>query len=67
MYQDYMELRDKSAAAYDPNHVNAPIYLHYMNSSFQSIILEQQYVIKIRYVIPGENIVTSTKDIVCQI
>lgn len=67
MYQDYMNLRDKSAAAYDPNHVNAPIYLHYMNSSFQSIILEQQYVIKIRYVIPGENIVTSTKDIVCQI
>ncbi len=67
MYQDFMDMRIKAAAQYNPNGSNASIYNTLINGFFHPIILEQEYVIAIKYTIPGENIITTEKQIICEI
>lgn len=67
MYQDFMDMRIKAAAQYNPNGSNASIYNTLINGFFHPIILNQEYVIVIKYTIPGENIITTEKQVVCEI
>jgi hypothetical protein len=64
MNQDCADLKSRACSQYVPGGANASIYLHLINGKFQPIILERQYNGYIKYVLPGENIVTTVKEIV---
>lgn len=61
MNQDYQDLKGKAAALYNPSSPHAALYLHLINGFFMPIFTNQQYQSTLRYVLPGENIVTTER------
>jgi hypothetical protein len=61
MNQDYQDIKNKAASLYNPSSPNASTYLHFIDGFFMPIFTNQQYRSTLRYVIPGEDIVTTER------
>jgi len=63
MNQDYQDLKNKAASLFSPSSPHTNILLPIINGFFTPILVNQQYSATLKYVLPGEKIVTSEKEI----